>query len=196
MGKVSWPERSSDAAFGCSTLRGCRGLVPSRGEGSAGSSGPGGLPSGSGGSTTGAGSVLLRSRRGEGCRLCRLGGGGLWFWNLTVFTCCSEKGTRHHGAAGGLLGMLWSPLSSQGCPLGVCAVTCPLGAPGGESCQQGDDGVSAFLPRQCRSGCQWGEKSPFQAAQPVTQGRFGGTPECCTAQPSGRSDIQVWHLLI
>lgn len=80
--------------------------------------------------------------------------------------------------------MLYSPLSSQGCPLGVCAVTCPLGAPGGESCQQGDDGVSAFLPRQCRSGCQWGEKSPFQVAQPVMRGRFGGTPECCTAQPS------------
>lgn len=106
MGKVSWPERSSDAAFGCSARRGCRGLAPSRGEGSAGSSGPGGLPSGSGGSTTGAGSVLLRSRRGEGCRLCRLGGGGLWFWNLTVFTCCNENGARHQGEAGGLPGTL------------------------------------------------------------------------------------------
>lgn len=97
MGKVSCPERSSDSALGCSARRGCRGLEPRRGEYSTSSSGP---RRGSARSPSGPGSVLLRASLGEGCRLCRLGGGGLWFWNLTVFTCCGEKGPESGGNCG------------------------------------------------------------------------------------------------
>ena len=132
-----------------------------------------------------AGSVRLRGRLGEGCRLCRLGGGGLWFWNLTVFTCCNEKGTRVTGERQPPPSLLGSfPEEREGEPRGQPApsrgqgMAMPVPAAG-----------KGRVLGSSATGCRRPRRAGTESHRPCWWERAEGTSrrQCRTRKEGGRS---------